>query len=296
MGQYGILKNQTLQVDPIQDFYDLGWTIADGMATHSSCNSGAIQNKGFVTEPGAEYKVTYRVSDYSLGSVYPILGGVSGPVVNGPGVYTALITAGDDSGLSFWSDGDLTISDIKVALGASPGSTELFNDNEKKWVGDRSYVPEFGTKFLDEVLVFQNGQPWLQNSNDVRNNFFGNQYKSVIEFYVNLNPQQIKNFHSMRIKSNKPWSVPEVIISPREGKSKGQKSRIKKGNFKNYQGDWFANFMKDLNDPRFVGDEALYHGADLQGGIAYIRIENDDTVEVRLMSIDVEVSPQDYTY
>lgn len=296
MGQYNIFKNQVLEVDVIEDFYDLGWAIAEGRAIHRACNSGIIRNKGFVTEPGVEYKLIYTVSDYTLGSVYPILGGVSGPVVNSAGSYTVLITAADDSGLSFWSDGNLTVMSVRVAQGSSPGSTELFNDNNKKWVGERSYVPEFGTKFLDEVVVFQNGQPWLQNSNEIRNNFFGNQYESAIEFYVNVDPTQIKNFYSMRLKSNKAWSAPEINIIPREGKENGQFSRIKKGNFRNYQGDWFADFMKDMNDPRFDPEDALFMGADLQGGVAKIRIENDDTVEVRLMSVDVTVAAQDYTY
>lgn len=297
MGSYNITKNQVLDIDVTEDFNDVGWAIGEGYAFHLACNAGVIKNKNFVTEPGVEYKLKYRVTNYQLGSIYPVLGGSPGPVVNDNGIYTVTLTAVDNTGLSFWSDGDLTVLDVLIYQGENPGSTELFNDKNKVWIGERSYVPEFGTKFLDEVILFVDGQPWMQNSNDVRNNFFGNQYKSVIEYYINIDPQAIKNFYSIRVKSNKPWSVPEINILPREGKSKGQLSRIKKSRFSNYQGDWFADFLKDINDPRFANEsDALFNGADLQGGVAKIRVENNDITEVRLMSIDVILSDQNYTY
>src|SRR5690606_5759147 len=165
------------------------------------------------------------------------------------------------------------------------------------WVGYRSYIPYFATKFLDSVFAFTGATMWEQSVNETRNNFFGDQYSSIITFYMNVNPHQVKTLFSMRQNGNKPWSVTEVEIPPRAGKSRGQLSRLKSGNFKNIQGQWFGDFMRDMLDPRFgTPDQALFKGAVLQGETAKITMEIKDTGEVRLVSVDILGSTQNYTY
>ena len=136
------------------------------------------------------------------------------------------------------------------------------------------------------------------NANPTRNNFFGVQYTSKITVIVNVNPTEIKNYFSMRQKSNKVWGVPSIIIPPSEGKVNGMESMIKSGNFQVLNnGDFFAEFLRDMTDPRFSTElEALFRGAQLQGNYAIITFENTSTEEIRTLSIDFIVSKQDYTY
>lgn len=300
MGRYTAINGQPLTVFLDSDVLDGGWSVHSGYAQHSSCNQGYIRNLSFTPEVGKSYRVTYQVFERTSGSVHINFGGVTGQYISQNGTFTEDFGA-VGGGILFWSDGDLKITGLSIAEitqeEGEKGYTLSFNTRNLQWVGYRSYVPEFATKFVDSYFGFKDGGLWKHNVSELRNNFYGEQHKSVIEFYVNINPTQIKNFYSMRVKSNKAWSVPEVNVFPRAGKSDGQRSRIKKGNFENYQGDWFADFLKDLNDPRFGNEnDALFKGADLQGGVAKIRIENDDTVEVRLLSVDIEVAEQNYTY
>lgn len=301
MGSHVVSMNTPYDIHVRDDFGDTGWSISGGKAIHSGCSVGYIQNKSFSTVIGGEYTITYTVSGYISGSVNAVVGGDTGETITANGTYIETFTAVDTSGIRFWSDGELIVELVSISTGelnSIPGRTIVFNQKHNVFIGERSYDPEMAISFIDDNFMFKNGQLWKAGASNIRNNFFGQQYESKITFYVNLNPNQIKNFHSMRVKSNKVWSVPEIKISPREGKENGQLSRIKKNNFKSYQGDWFADFLKDLNDPRFSGNElgALFNGADLQGGVAEITIENNDISEVRLISIDVEVSPQNYTF
>lgn len=300
MGAYTVISGQQLTVYLDSDVNDNGWKVHSGYAQHSACNQGFIKFLSFTPTIGKTYRVSYDVFDRTSGGVYLRFGGSNGSLVAQNGTFTQEFGATSTEVL-FWSDGNLKITNLVIAEMSTQegekGFTLSFNVDKMIWSGYKSFVPENMTKFIDGFIGFKNGELWRHNQSEVRNNFYGEQFKSVIEFYVNINPSQVKSFYSMRVKSNLPWSVPEIIVFPRNGKSKGQKSRIKKGNFNSLQGDWFADFLKDINDPRFANElDALFKGADLQGCVAKIRIENDDTVEVRLLSIDVEVSNQNYTY
>lgn len=297
MGTITILKNTSVAIDLASDSQDNGWDVSNGYANHSSCNSGLIKNTVFPTIAGQEYTLSYKVLNYSSGQVYMVIGGVNGTPQTADGIYTETLVADDDTGVQFYSDGNLSIGLVKVSQGISPATTILFNENSNKFVSYHSAEPEYMCKFINGFFMFKDGQIWENNVNETRNNFFGQQYTSKITFYCNLSPTEVKQFFSIREKSNKVWAVTKAYIDPTEGKSQGMESRIKKGNFKNLQGDWFADFLRNLKDPRFNTElEALMKGADLQGNVMEITIENTDTVEVRLLSVDVSVSPHNYTY
>lgn len=297
MGTYATLTNQPIDIHLGDDWYDNGWSISEGKAIHESCNEGTIRNTTMPTEAGESYKVRFTVSGWSSGEVYPIVGGTAGTPVTSNGTYEQEITAGDATGLMFFSDGDLAVELIRVSLGEVPAVTFSFNKDHMLWTSYWSYAPEMMSKFLDGFYTWKEGQLWKHNENEARNTFYGEKYPSIIKFYVNVSPTQVKNFYSIRLKSNKVWAATEIMIPPREGKNQGQLSRLKTGRFKRLQGDWFADFMRDMLDPRFLNEvDALVGGALLQGNWMEVTLENNDEGEVRLISVDVQVSEQNYTY
>lgn len=301
MGAYHLVKNTTLLIDLPRDYSDNGWSISEGIATHQGCNAGYITLIDTILEPLTDYVINYNVINYSSGLVRVIGGLVAGTNRTANGTYFETVTTGADGTLKFYSDGNLSVDylDIyKLSESLIDNSLTLaFNENANKFVTYYSYKPEFMIKFIDGFFSAKNGELWEHNVNEIRNNFYGEQFSSKITFHINLNPTEVKNFYSLRQKSNKVWSVPEIIIEPRKGKSNGQLSRLKKGRFKSLQGDWFADFLKDMSDPRFVDSlEALMKGADLQGNIMKITVQNDDIVAVKLLSMDITTSPQNLTY
>lgn len=298
------LKNESIQIDLAQLAVDNGWRISGSTAYHDPCFGGYIKLRNIPVEASKQYVVNYEVVDYVSGGVNVIIGGVSGTSRTANGEYTETIVVGatpTNTLIQFYSDGELGVNyfDIYPVLEDPDNSHTLgFNIDRNKWTTYYSGERENMLKFINDFFAFRNGRLWKMNSNPVRNNFFGTQYTSKLTLVVNANPTQIKTFFSIRQKTNKAWGVPSIIIPPSEGKSAGMESLIKKGNFAVLNnGDFFADFLRDMTDPRYVDQlEALFKGAQLQGSYAIITFENDSTEEIKTLSIDFLVAKQDYTY
>lgn len=299
MGSFVITQDSTVEIGLLDDFRDNGWTLANNIATHSGCNSGRILRKGYDYVVGVPNVFKYVVSDYVNGSIRLEVGSQFGDYNTENGTYYETITPNEDDEIYFWADGVVSVNLLEIYTDtiSTTSKTLGFDEKSNKWVSYYSYSPELMSKFKSKFFMWSNGQLWQSHKSNVFNNFFGVQYPSKITFYVNIDPTQVKEFFSIREKSNKVWSVTEAYIEPQEGKSDGQLTRIKKGNFRNLQGDWFAKFMRNMNDPRFNNQlDALIKGGSMQGSVMKVTIENNDTVEVRLLSVDVEVAAHNYTY
>lgn len=299
MGSVIGIKGQTLNINLLQDSRDNGWTISDGKAVHSGCNQGYIELLNASYTVGVPNVFQYVVSGYGTGSVNIQVGDVDGPEEASNGVKTATITPQNGDAVRFWSDGNVTVDILAIypVTTESNAVTIGFSEDNNKFVSYYGYEPEMMVSALNMFLTSKLGGTWRHGVNPITNSFYGVVTPSIITFYCNISPSTVKNFYSMREKSDKVWSVTDIEIPPRYGKPNGQKSRLKKGRFVSLQGDWFADFLRDMNDPRFFDSlEALLKGAELQGNIMKITIENSDSGNVRLMSIDVIVSASQYTY
>lgn len=299
MASYEILKNQELVVNLPNDYTDQGWVVSENKGYHSGCNAGYIE-KYFDLSSAEEWTFRYNILERTSGSINIVVNGVNGTVNNTVGEKQDTFTVtGNNVLVRFYSTGVNALEFLQVYPEDQyvDGTTLAFNEDADKWVTYYSYVPEFMHKFINSFFTFRDGELWEHNVNETRNNFYGEQFTSQITFYCNLNPTQVKNFYSLREKSNKVWSVPDIEIAPYFGKPNGQKSRLKKGRFKNLQGDNFADFLRDMNDSRYPDElEALMRGAELQGGVMRLTIENTDTTEVRLLSCDISLSLSELSY
>lgn len=295
------LINTPITLDPNQLATDQGWSISESVAYHSGCFAGIIVLKNIEVTDNTTYIINYEVKERTSGGVYPIVGGVSGTNRTTVGKYSDTIVVPNgatDLSIKFYSDGELSVSymDIYPVLdNPENGHTLGFNADNNRWTTYYSYYPEMMLKFVNDFFTFNNGTLWKHNSNEVRNNFYGEQGVSQLTLIVNLSPTTVKNYFSIREKSNNVWWCPTITTPPVKGKGNGQSSKLKSGRFKSLNGDWFADFLRDQTDPRFATD-ALFKGALLQGSYMTITFQCDSTDEVQLLSIDVTTSPQNYTY
>ena len=84
-----------------------GWTAAAGWAydtnnvTHGSNGTGTLAEDAFGAVVGRTYQVTYTISGWTVGSVTPSLGGVTGTAVSANGTYTERFLATSTAGLAF---------------------------------------------------------------------------------------------------------------------------------------------------------------------------------------------------
>lgn len=297
MARYTVLRNGSVQVIFSESYQDNGWYISGGIAIHDGINSGYLENYIFRTIPQETYRIRINVIESSNGVLRVYVGGVVGQEISAPGQYEFSVTAIDDSGMSFWSDGDVAFTDVVVISGETEFRTILFHDNGNKFAGEISYTADIMTKFLDDFYTFKNGVPWKHNVNETRNSFYGEVYPSEITFVFNPENTKVKTLDSIRIVGNYPWFIKRVYIRPREGKSNGQLSRLKPNRFKRLQGQWFADFLRDINDPRFPNElESLFKGALLQGEVAEITMSILTEKEMRLTSVDIVYDDSLYSY
>lgn len=297
MAAITILKNTEGLITPEIDFIDTGWSISAGLATHFPCNPGTMRNtsvQGLIVSH--TYNVTYDVLNYGSGEVYFVLGGESGATLTGNvTAHSEDIICADDTGIAFFSNGLLSVQNLVIydlAATAQP-VTFSFNEQHKQWTENQSFVPDMMLKHGSEFYSFKDGTAWVHNKNPVKNNFYGVQYPSQITFLMNSDPRTVKIMQGMIFNANKLWWVPNITIKPYTGKSLGMQSRIKPGRFKVLQGVFYADFLRNLLDPRFGTQiEALLQGEELRGRIAAITIQNDDNVDVELFEVQVKYAPQ----
>lgn len=297
MGQITILKNATGYIKPEIDFQDTGWVISGGIATHYPCNPGTMANisiQGLVV--GRTYDIIYDVLNYGSGGVKAILGTTNGTTksANITQFSENLVCAGNTT-LSFYSDGFLSIANLVIFDEAqqSVPFTFCFNEKNKQWSHAQSFVPDMMLKYGNEFYSFKNGAAWKHNANPVRMNFYGQQYSAQITFVLNSERDTVKIPSNIIINSNNLWWVPNIAVKPYEGKSLGMQSRIKKGRMVRLQGIYWADFLRNMVDPRFTDQlQALLYGEELRGCVMTITIQNDDTDETILSKVEVEYSPQ----
>lgn len=302
---YNIITGTVGIVDPSGAYIDSGWVINAPFATHFPCNSGTmLYNHDGVLQVGKQYIVTYTVDNYISGEVALIIGNTAGTSYTANGTYTESLLCTVNTEIRFFSDGALRISGLSIydqAVGQQPGVTVAFYDGDKKrWGLKYSFVPEYQVRFKNNLYQFHNGRIWLHGSNEVRCNFFGTQYDSSVTLVANLSPAQMKIFYNIRVQSNRVWAAiatGDIIIPATEGKTDGMSSRLMANRFRMLQGNYFADFLRNLLTPGFDTQlEALFKGAELRGEYMEITLTNSDTIEVRLVEVAISSAKSMYTY
>ena len=92
-----------------------------------------------------------------------------------------------------------TIDDVFFFRSASDGfepKTISYSEDVKGWTSLKSFHPEAGVSVARKYYTMLNGELWEHHANDVRNNFYGNQYDSHVTLVMNSEPSTVKNFRS----------------------------------------------------------------------------------------------------
>jgi hypothetical protein len=93
-----------------------------------------------------------------------------------------------------------------------------------------------------------------------------------------LSPLGLKVAQNLRVKASDVWSATSITTVPNAMYKQGMMSRIKKGNWKNFEGDFWATILRNMNDPRFTDPNvALLRGEPLRGDAFIVELENDST-------------------
>lgn len=199
----------------------------------------------------------------------------------------------DIASLKRQEDGEKAIGAIQrqydlVYLDFFNPDDELYLNNfshavkENKIVSRHNFIPEMMGWTGNYLVSFKNGLLYLHETTPYCN-YYGDQYSPSLTIPVNP-MSSVKHYFSMRTHTRDVWEV-YVEVLPNEQHFVGQLSEIPVGRWKNNEGIWVANFLRDMNDqaPEFtalVGQAravaALLRGRKIRGEAALITLTKYD--------------------
>lgn len=119
--------------------------------------------------------------------------------------------------------------------------TISYSDQAKGFPSFHSYIPDWIENLNDSYFTFKDGQLYIHNIlEDQRNNYYGQDYESVIEFAANEGPSDIKMYRAIRTEGDSDnWQV--------SVESEIEKGFINKDAFKKREG-MFYGYIRNNND------------------------------------------------
>jgi hypothetical protein len=155
-----------------------------------------------------------------------------------------------------------------------------------RWKGYYSFIPEMYGSLGNTLLTFTNGNLYTQDTNSLRNNFFGVQYTSKIKIIGNQTPL-VRIFHSIMLDSeNTDWKS-DLVTTPKTSQYPlGMLSKLIK--FVTKEGRLYSAFLKDKYTPMKGTDNyKMVNGRDMRGRYIEVTLENTATTEVVLREVDI---------
>jgi hypothetical protein len=160
--------------------------------------------------------------------------------------------------------------------------TIAYSDRFNKWTTFYSFTPEMFGRIDLEMLGFTEGKLWIHNDSETRNNFYGEQYTSILETIFNDLPSQVKVFEAAGADSYHAWSIPSAKTP------NGMETEVVAQRFVRREDSFYAPMMRDKNDPTFTNEnEAIINGRKLRDRTILVTFENTETDEVVLFSVSM---------
>jgi len=140
--------------------------------------------------------------------------------------------------------------------------------------------------------LYEQNVPFLADGTPNELIFFGEQEKMTIEFVMNDMPIMIKRPLSIGFRSNKPFSVPEINTLG-NASYPAMLSKIFLNNFKLKEGYWWAAYLRDMNTPNQMPDNALVNGRQLRSYAIIHKAEYEGNEKAVLYDIKCSYVPSE---
>lgn len=298
---FSTLENTPVEIDLLVNGNTTGWSIDGTDAVHDSCNAGNIYLDGYTITTGHTYKITYEVVSISGGNVRAYMGTTAGALRTTAGFYEeTLIAAGSSPEFYFYSNANVRlrtfdIKDTAQSTALKQQNNIVWSEKDNKWPSFHTYNPDCGFSLFTNLFVYKNGELWRHGVDiGTRNNYFGVQYQSILQFTSNIQPGQPKTFEAISYEGN------QLMITTTDGieTSLGQISELIEADFLkdtladgvstvlvyDKEGVYSAGFMRDKNVDIINGDA-------LKGSYITIELITLETGALKLKNVAVHSEP-----
>ena len=134
-----------------------------------------------------------------------------------------------------------------VPLG--PQYTLTYSETSKGWPSFYSYNPDYMIGMNNFFYTFSGGNIWQHNTNNLRNNFYGEQYNSTVTSVINELPIVSKLFKTINLQSDEPWTV--TLDTDLQGGG-----FISNNWFELKEGSWYAAIKNTTQSPTVIANFA----------------------------------------
>ncbi len=196
-------------------------------------------------------------------------------------------------------------------IGVGPdryNATIGYDEVKGGWSSFFSFIPQIYGRVGQELITFQPAIiddedyiMWRHFANDLYTKYYGEEFQPEITYFSNQYPALNKMFNHIRINSNKKFECPEILVPGNSDYELGMESLLLPNHFKSYEGQFRADFLRDINDTdsRFTsldpGDRelaALLRGRRLRGEYMQVTIRAvDGQANTILTRADIYFTP-----
>lgn len=88
--------------------------------------------------------------------------------------------------------------------------TLSYNESVQGWTSFFSFIPDWMVGMNNRFYTFKNGNLYIHNENETRNNYYGVQYTSKVKSVFNISPTENKLFKTLNIEGDAPWDATMV--------------------------------------------------------------------------------------
>lgn len=165
--------------------------------------------------------------------------------------------------------------------------TYIYNDKINAWATRTRQNGEWAEFKNINFVTFKEGEVWVEESNTTRNNFYGEQYVSEAELYVNETPQLSKRVLTIEEQSTTPWTLTLESNTPSgDNDITFQQSNLITEDFVKKLNFWVSGFWKDINTPNVTSP--LINGDDIRGQYVKLLLSNNSTELEKLFTVGVK--------
>ena len=160
-------------------------------------------------------------------------------------------------------------------------TTIAFHEPSKRWSSRYSFVPDSMVYIFKDLISFNDGNLYLHNANEERNNFYGDDHSSMIEFVSNASPSDKKVFLAIGLESSDAWACPQITTPS------GQETNLLATDFDEREGYYYSDILFDVNTPNV--ENPLIEGDRIRDYAATIKLTNNSTEKVELFAANVNL-------
>ncbi|MBS3914334.1 MAG: hypothetical protein KG003_07535 [Bacteroidetes bacterium] len=143
-----------------------------------------------------------------------------------------------------------------------------YSERVKGWTSFHSFIPDWMTRLNNRFFTIKDGQLYLHNdeSNPVRNTFYGVKYSSKVRTIFNDSPSDDKIFKNLVIEGDRPWEA-SLNTNYTEGS-------IAASEFNRRESRWFAFTRKNEDSSDYNGNAVHGVGVILGSSLNAITFAN----------------------